>query len=145
MSCTNSKWKLNAKGTAFSPRRSAINSTAMFIDDPLRICEAETRAIALGGEERNKKMSSFFLGHASTVIADRYQSFRTMPLRAHCQVSSVGHRIQCITDQIQNGFPELLGIDVNRWQVRIKRPSQVHVLLIEQWLHEIKLFFKKAR
>jgi hypothetical protein len=72
MSCTNSKWKLNAKGTAFSSRRSAINPTAMFIDDPLRVCETEARAIALGCEEWNKKMSSFFLGHASAVIADSY-------------------------------------------------------------------------
>ena len=114
MSRTNSKWKLNAKGAAFAPRRSAINLTAMFVDDPLRVCETQARAIALCGEERDKKMPSFFLGHTATVIADRYQSFRTMPLRAHSQVSSIGHRIQCITDQIQNGFPELLGVDLNR-------------------------------
>lgn len=44
----------------------------MFIDDPLGICEAEAGAIALRGEERNEEMSSFFLGYATTVIANRY-------------------------------------------------------------------------
>jgi hypothetical protein len=72
MSCTNSKRKLNTKSAPFSPRGRAINPPAMFIDDPLRIRETETGAIALRGEERNEKMSSFFLGHATTVIADRY-------------------------------------------------------------------------
>jgi hypothetical protein len=70
MSCTNSKWKLNAKGAAFAPRRSAINPTAMFVDDPLRVCETQARAIALCGKERDKKMPSFFLGHAETIITD---------------------------------------------------------------------------
>src|SRR4030095_9554848 len=115
MSCTHSKWKLNAKGAAFALRRSTINLTTMFVDDPLRVCETQARAIALCGKERDKKMPSFFLGHAATVIADRYQSFRTMSLRAHSQVSAIGHRVQGITDQIQNGFPELLGVDLNRW------------------------------
>ncbi|PYJ49900.1 MAG: hypothetical protein DME87_08025 [Verrucomicrobia bacterium] len=72
----------------------------MFIDDPLGICETEAGAIALRGEERDEKISSFFLGHAMTVIADRYQGFSTIPLRADRQVSSIGHRIQCIADQI---------------------------------------------
>src|SRR6266403_4611314 len=115
MSCSNSQRKLNTKSAPFSPRGSAINPAAMFIDDPLRICETEAGAIALRGEERNEKMSSFFLRHPTTVIADGYQSFRTMPFRGDGQVSSIGHCIQCITDQIQNGFPELLRIDANRW------------------------------
>ena len=123
MSCSDSQRKLNAKSAAFPPRRSAINLTAMFVDDPLGICETEAGAIALCGEERDEKISSFFLGHASTIIADRYQGFRTIPFRAHCQVSSIGHRIQRITDQIQKGFPELLGVGLNGWQVRIKRPA----------------------
>src|SRR6266481_925178 len=115
MSCSNSQRKLNTKSAPFSPRGSAINPPAMFIDDALRVCEAEAGAIALRGEERNEKMSSFFLRHATTVIADRYQSFRTKLLRADRQISSIGHCIQCITDQIQNGFPEWLRIDANRW------------------------------
>jgi hypothetical protein len=72
----------------------------MFIDDPLGICETEAGAIALRGEERDEKISSFFLGHASTVIADRYQGFRTIPFRADYQISSIGHRIHRVTDQI---------------------------------------------
>ena len=71
MSRTNSKWKLNAKGAAFAPRRSAINLTAMFVDDPLRVCETEARAIALCGKEWDKKEPNFFLGHAPTVVANR--------------------------------------------------------------------------
>lgn len=71
MSCTNSKWKLNAKRAAFAPRRSAINLTAMFVDDTLRVCETQARAITLCSKERDKKEPSFFLGHASTVIANR--------------------------------------------------------------------------
>src|SRR5215475_14107867 len=123
MSCTDGKWKLNAKSAAFAPRRSTINLTAMFVDDPLCVCETQPRPIALCGKERDKKKPSFFLGHATAVIADRYQRFRTMPLRADSQVSSIGHSVQRVTDQIQNGFPELLGIDLNWWQVRIKRPA----------------------
>ena len=71
MSCTNSKRKLNAKRAAFSPRGSAINLTAMFVDDPLRVCETEARAIALCGKEWDKKEPNFFLGHAPSVIANR--------------------------------------------------------------------------
>src|SRR5882724_1428239 len=115
MSCSNSQRKLNTKSAPFSPRGSAINPAAMFIDDPLRICETEAGAIALRGEERNEKMSSLFLGHATTVIADRYQGFCTVSLCGDRQVSSIGHCIQCITDQIQNRFPELLRIDANWW------------------------------
>jgi hypothetical protein len=100
ISCANSQGKLNAKSAAFPPRRSAINLPAMFIDDPLGICETEAGAIALRGEEWDEKISSFFLGHATTVIADRYQGPRTIPLGADRQVSSIRHRIQCITDQV---------------------------------------------
>src|SRR6266481_1331304 len=114
MSCSNSQRKLNTKSAPFSPRGSAINPAAMFIDDPLRICETETGAIALRGEERNEKMSSLFLGHATTVIADGHQGFCPMPLRGHGKVSSIRHCIQCIADQIQNRFPELLRVDANR-------------------------------
>lgn len=71
MSRTNSKWKLNAKGAAFAPRRSAINLAPMFVDDPLGVCETQARAIALCGKEWDKKEPSFFLGHAPTVIANR--------------------------------------------------------------------------
>ena len=100
ISCANSQRKLNAKSAAFPPRRSAINLPAMFIDDPLGICETEAGAIALCGEEWDEKISSFFLGHATTVITDRYQGFHTIPLGADRQVSSIRHRIQCITDQV---------------------------------------------
>ncbi len=72
----------------------------MFTDDLLGICETEARAIALCGEERDEKISSFFLGHASTIIADRYQGFRTIPFRAHCEISSSGHRIHRVANQI---------------------------------------------
>ena len=71
MSCSHSKRKLNAKRAAFSPHGSAINLTAMFVDDPLRVCETQARAIALCGKERDKKEPGFFLGHAPTVIANR--------------------------------------------------------------------------
>jgi hypothetical protein len=100
ISCANSQRKLNVESAAFPLRRSAINLPAMFIDHPLGICETEAGAIALRGEEWDEKISSFFLGHATTVIADRYQGFRTIPLGADRQVSSIGHRIQCITDQV---------------------------------------------
>src|SRR5437762_11556595 len=98
MSGADSQRKLNAKGAAFSPRRSAINLPAMFIDDLLGICETETGAIALRGQNWDEKMPGCFLGHAPTVIADRYQGFRTIPFGAHCQISSIGHRIHRITD-----------------------------------------------
>src|SRR6266481_7546911 len=99
MSRGDSQRKLNAKGAAFAPHCGAINPPAMFTDDLLGICETEAGAIALRGEEWDEKISSFFLGHATTVIADRYQGPRTIPLGADRQVSSIGHRIQCITDQ----------------------------------------------
>src|SRR4029077_3621667 len=143
-SCADGERKLNAKCAAFPPRRSAINPAAVFVNDPLHECKAEAGAIVLRSEERHEKISSFVLAHAAAVIADRHQSFRTVSLRADRQVSSIWHRIQCIPDQIQKGFPELLRIDVNRWQVRIKRAPQVHVLLLEQRLHKIKFFLKKA-
>jgi hypothetical protein len=72
----------------------------VFINDPLGICKTEAGAIALRSEEWHEKISSFVLGHASAVITDRHQGFRTVSLRADRQVSSIGHRIQCITDQI---------------------------------------------
>jgi hypothetical protein len=100
MSRADSQRKLNAKSAAFPPRRNAIDLPSMFTDDALGICETEAGAIALRGEERDEKIPSFFLGHAPTVIADRYQGFRTIPFCAHCQISSIGHRIHCITDQI---------------------------------------------
>src|SRR5436190_13818279 len=79
MSGADSQRKLNAKGAAFSPRRSAINLPAMFIDDLLGICETEAGAIALRGEKWDEKIPGFFLGHAPTVIADRYQDIRIVP------------------------------------------------------------------
>ena len=100
MSCADSQRKLNAKSAAFAPCRSVINFSPMFIDDPLGICEAEAGAIALRGEERDEKISSFFLGHASTIIADRYQGLRTIPFRGDCQISPIWHCVQCITDEI---------------------------------------------
>ena len=100
MSDVDSQRKLNAKRTAFPQCRSEINPPAMFIDDLLGICETEAGAIALRGEEWDEKVPSFFVGHATTVIADGYQGFRAIPLGADRQVSSIGHRIQCITDQV---------------------------------------------
>src|SRR6267378_573030 len=99
ISCANSQRKLNAKSAAFPPRRSAINLPAMFIDDPLGICETEAGAIALRGEEWDEKISSFFLGHATTVISNRSLGPRTIPFGTHRQFSSIRHRIQCITDK----------------------------------------------
>ena len=100
MSCADSQRKLNAKGAAFPPRRSAINPPAMFTDDLLGICETEAGPIALRGEEWDEKILGFFVSHAMTAVADRDQGVRTIPSRADCQISSLGHRIHRITDQI---------------------------------------------
>jgi|SRR6266478_1854980 len=100
MSYVDSQRKLNAKGAAFAPHCGTINPAAMFADDLLGVCETEAGAMALRGEERDEKISSFFVGHASTVIADRYQGVRTIPFRADCQISSSGHRFHRVTDQI---------------------------------------------
>src|SRR5436190_11954845 len=98
MSGADSQRKLNAKGAAFPPRRSAINLPAMFIDDLLGICETEAGAIALRGEKWDEKIPGFFLGHAPTVIADGYQDLRLVPFAADCQISASGHRVHRITD-----------------------------------------------
>src|SRR5438046_4113128 len=96
MSGADSQRKLNAKRAPFSPRRSAINLPAMFIDDLLGICETETGAIALRGEKWDEKIPGFFLGHAPTVIADGYQDLRIVPFRADCQISASRDRIDGI-------------------------------------------------
>src|SRR5207247_4412865 len=93
MSGADSQRKLNAKGAAFSPRGSAINLPAMFIDDLLGICETETGAIALGGEKWDEKIPGLLLGHAATVIADGYQDLLIVHFCAACHISTSRYSI----------------------------------------------------
>src|SRR5206468_7131853 len=123
--------------------RLAINFPAMFIDDLQRVGEPKSGAIALGREKRHKQIASFLLGHAVAVVADADYDLRAITLRADGQVSSIGHRIKRVPDQIQNCLPELLGIGVNRRQIRIDGLLQFHVLRIQQWLHEIEFFLQQ--
>src|ERR1700704_1316611 len=137
MSCVNDQRKLNRKSAAFPAFRRPIDPSAMFVNDLLRMRKTEPSAVALGCEERNEKISGFFVGHAMTVVADRYQGLRASPFRRDGQLSSARHRVHRIADQIQESFPNLLRVCMNRGQIRIKYLTQSYLFLLKQRLHKI--------
>src|SRR6266849_5198647 len=100
--------KIDVKGCALSELRFDANRSLMALDYPIAHRQTKAGAVhALGRIERFKNALAHFFFHAHSSIRKTELQSICLSLAADLQVSSLGHRIHGVYDQIDEDFTQL--------------------------------------